>query len=242
MKSRNAKIIKKVKGLLAIARDEKNDEESQSAFILAQKLMIQYAISKHEVEDYDLLNESDKINEESVTIYKRLYWWEHYLSQLIAKNFRVKECSSGRYIDKGKQRKKKIVFYGYGRDLELAKEMYILAYDVILFHTKQYINECYNDYQEKRRRYVTESIKSSYIKGFLDGLSERFEEQLSVLRESYEVMVLVPTEVEESFQEMSADWGTSNIAPPPVEISGAYQEGFRNAKDVDFTRRTINAS
>lgn len=41
---------------------------------------------------------------------------------------------------------------------------------------------------------------------------------------------------------MSADWGTSDITPPPVEISGAYQEGFKNAKDVDFARSTINGS
>ncbi|HAP3793174.1 TPA: DUF2786 domain-containing protein, partial [Enterococcus faecalis] len=47
----NKKIIKKIKGLLAISRDQKNDEESQSAFILAQKLMIQYNIDKNEVEE-----------------------------------------------------------------------------------------------------------------------------------------------------------------------------------------------
>lgn len=38
MENKNEKIIKKIKGLLAIARDERNDEESQSAFVLAQRL------------------------------------------------------------------------------------------------------------------------------------------------------------------------------------------------------------
>jgi len=42
--NRNESIIKKIKGLLAIADDAKNDEESQSAFLLAQKLMIKHDI------------------------------------------------------------------------------------------------------------------------------------------------------------------------------------------------------
>ena len=69
------KIIRKVKGLLAIARDQHNDEESQSAFILAQKIMLQYGIDATEVEDDNFISEADQINEESVTVAKRLYWW-----------------------------------------------------------------------------------------------------------------------------------------------------------------------
>lgn len=46
----NKKIIKKVRGLLVIARDNKADEESQCAFMLAQKLMIQYDLEAHNVE------------------------------------------------------------------------------------------------------------------------------------------------------------------------------------------------
>ncbi|EIR3903414.1 DUF2786 domain-containing protein, partial [Enterococcus faecalis] len=120
----NKKIIKKIKGLLAISRDQKNDEESQSAFILAQKLMIQYNIDKNEVEELSVDSENDVIGEESVTIYKRLYWWERQLACIISENFRVKNFLNNKYL--GRQKKRRIVFYGFGRDLELAKEMYIL--------------------------------------------------------------------------------------------------------------------
>ncbi|MFZ3656319.1 DUF2786 domain-containing protein [Enterococcus faecalis] len=85
----NKKIIKKIKGLLAISRDQKNDEESQSAFILAQKLMIQYNIDKNEVEELFVDFENDVIGEESVTIYKRLYWWERQLACIISENFLI---------------------------------------------------------------------------------------------------------------------------------------------------------
>ncbi|EHV0154599.1 DUF2786 domain-containing protein, partial [Enterococcus faecalis] len=55
----NKKIIKKIKGLLAISRDQKNDEESQSAFVLAQKLMIQYNIDKSEIEELSVDSKND---------------------------------------------------------------------------------------------------------------------------------------------------------------------------------------
>ncbi|HAP8348804.1 TPA: DUF2786 domain-containing protein, partial [Enterococcus faecium] len=65
-----SKIIKKIKGLLAIAKDENQDEESQSAFVLAQRLMLQYKIDKNDV--FDTEDEIEPIGEESVTIYKKL--------------------------------------------------------------------------------------------------------------------------------------------------------------------------
>lgn len=239
MDKNNKKIIKKVKGLLAIAKDERNDEESQSAFILAQKLMIQYEIDKHEVEDCELTSELDEINQESVTIYKRLFWWERSLAIIIAENFRVKNFLSSKYM--GKQSKRKIVFYGFGRDLELAKEMYILAYDVILYHSKNFIDEYYDSHWESRSRYMTESIKSSYIRGFLSGLSERFDEQIATLRQSFEVLVLVPEEVEKSYEVMSKDWGEPlSFDPPQVEVTQAYQQGFNDGKKIDFTKSTIS--
>lgn len=62
MEKKHSRIVKKVKGLLAIANDQKNDEECQSAFVLAQKLMIEYGINKSDVEDTLI---SEEINEES---------------------------------------------------------------------------------------------------------------------------------------------------------------------------------
>ncbi|EJT5247915.1 DUF2786 domain-containing protein, partial [Listeria monocytogenes] len=37
----NEKIIRKVKRLLALAKENKSDEEGQSAFMLAQRLMLE---------------------------------------------------------------------------------------------------------------------------------------------------------------------------------------------------------
>ncbi|MDB1729501.1 MULTISPECIES: DUF2786 domain-containing protein [Enterococcus] len=239
MNESNKKIVKKIKGLLAIARDKKNDEESQSAFLLAQKLMIQYSVEKSEVEDYELSSEMDSIDEESVTIYKKLFWWERALAGIIAKNFKVKrflrtDHSTGRA-------KRKIVFFGHGRDLELSKEMYILAYETVVFHSNQYVKDYYNSYQQERTSYKTKSIKASYVRGFIEGLAQRFEEQASILREKYEIVSLVPEEVEEAYKDHSKGFKKINSTAPRVEIVEAYKQGEKDGKSVDFTKRTIQA-
>lgn len=233
--SKQEKIIKKVKGLLAIAKDHNKDEESQSAFLLAQRLMIQYSIDKRDVAFSQ--DEAEPVGTESVTVYKKLFWWERELGSIISSNFRVKMY----YTEKGSGHKTKIVFYGFGGDLELAKEMYFLAYEVLLFHTKEYIESYYlNNWEVDRTRYMTESIKASYIRGFLCGLEERFKEQVSVLTESYEVMVLVPKEVQESYEEHTKDFGKYSTVIPELKSPEAYSNGFEKAKQIDFTRSTVH--
>lgn len=232
-----AKIVKKVKGLLAIAKDENKDEESQSAFLMAQRLMIQYDIDKA-----DILEEGEEvepIGEESVTVYKKLFWWERTLGQIIAKNFRVKMFYNSKRKNGDQRKKTKVVFYGFGKDLELAKEMYILAYEVLLYHSQKYIDRWYEDEEVARERYLTESIKASYIRGFLNGLEARFEEQVAVLTERYEVMVLIPKEVEDSYKDYSKEFGVYNSKIPPVTVENAYSKGYEEAKRVDFTQKTV---
>ena len=43
----------------------------------------------------------------------------------------------------------------------------------------------------------------------LEGLEQRFNEQVSALREVYEVLVLVPEEVESSYKDYSENFGKS---------------------------------
>lgn len=231
--SNNEKIIKKVKGLLTLSRDHKDDEESQSAFIMAQKLMIKYNLSALDVDDYESDEALKNMAQVHVTVAKRLFWWERQLARIIAQNFRVKNFLTTSYG------KKQITFFGYGGDLELAKEMYILAYDVLVSHSSEYIKNHYKTTNEERSRYYTESIKSSYINGFLSGLSERFEEQVSQLREEFPLMVLIPEEVEEAYKEMSESWSSTKLSKPNVKSAQAYKSGFKNAKSVDFTRSTL---
>lgn len=238
----NQKIIRKIRGLLAIAQDEKNDEESQSAFMLAQKLMLQYGLDVSELTEQSLTGPEAAIQEEPVTVYKRLYWWERYLAQIISRNFRVKYFLNSKTV--GKQVKRQIIFYGLVKDLELAKEIYLLAYEVLLFHSRTFVNQYYQTREKQvRNRYVTESLKTSYLRGFLSGLDERFTEQVAQLRESYELLVLIPEVVEEAYRVLSNQWGKAlALQAPNVNVAEAYQEGYQTGKQIDFTKRTLKES
>lgn len=85
----NDMIIKKVKGLLAIADDTLDDEESQAAFLLAQKLMIKHNVQQKDI-DKSIKSKIDDIDAVPVTPFKTLFWWEKQLAGIISKNFRVK--------------------------------------------------------------------------------------------------------------------------------------------------------
>lgn len=237
METVNESIIKKIKGLLAIANDNKNDEESQSAFLLAQKLMMKHNISITTVEE-----NTDKvtIEEGQITAYKKLFWWERKLAIIISENFRVKNFINSKKLKDGKQRKSALMFFGFEKDVELAKEMYILAYDALKLYSNRFVEEYYQ-FRTERLHKTTIRIKDSYIRGFLEGLDAKFKEQVEQMQQEYGLMLLVPAEVEESYAELSKDFGKGiNWRLPPIEELVAYQEGFLDAKDIDYTKSTID--
>ncbi|MGH2233514.1 DUF2786 domain-containing protein, partial [Enterococcus faecalis] len=79
---------------------------------------------------------------------------------------------------------------------------------------------------------MTNSLKVSYINGFLEGLEQRFNEQVSALREVYEVLVLVPEEVESSYKDYSENFGKSIFSKPNSNIHEAYWDGYVTGKEI----------
>lgn len=231
------KIIKKVKGLLAIAHDNKNDEESQTAFLMAQKLLIKHKISMSDVED---INASERtIQSGQATTHKKLFWWERELANIIEKNFPVKWYYNSRVLDGESRKKRAIVFMGYEDDVALAKEMYILAYDVILFYTKEFVNQEQNKYGYWTRE-DTLSYKNSYMKGFLDGLKKKFEEQRLSMSQEYGLMVITPVEVKDKYDEMFKDSKGISFKIPPTQEVFAYKKGYEEGENVDYTKSTLD--
>lgn len=228
----NKAIIEKIKGLLKLANDNRNDEEGQSAFILAQRLMLKHKLNKFDL--MDDLEEEEFIGDDSVTIYKRLYWWERQLATIISKNFRVKSYVNSKRFIGDYQVKRKIIFYGQQSDLELAKEMYILAYDAILHFSDNYLINADESYSRS-------SLKQTYIRGFLTGLSRRFEEQVSSLKGKYEVLVQVPIKVERAYDELSKNFGNPlPVNIPNIQSDEAFFQGVNDGKSIDFTKTTID--
>ncbi len=240
MNDKNNRIIKKIKGLLAISKDNANDEECQSAFVLAQKLMIQYQIDQSLIDE--TICSKQNINEQEVTSLKKLYRWERTLAAVVANNFRVKH-----YIRVSGARGK-LIFYGLPNDLELSKEVYIFAYESILYFSKQFVSnkilECltsqgkWDKRRSQSRRAFSENLKKAYIKGFLSGLNQKFSEQKSNLSNDVMVLTKVPEIVEESYKELSKSFSTYGNKEKEKKFTEeelmAYLTGVKQGKKSDL--------
>ena len=238
MSDRNDAIIKKIRGLLALSNNQKDDEESQTAFIMAQKLMMKYDISMSQIESS--ANDQKAVKQGQVTVHKKLYWWERELAQIIADNFRVKFFYNCKKFRKQKQAKQSIVFLGYESDVALAKEMYILAYDVLTFYTKRFIDEYYQATNHLRTHQETINLKNSYQSGFLEGLSNKFEQQVEEMKQEYGLMVLTPKEVQDQYNEMFEGTKGATFKMPKIEEIAAYTRGYNEGNSVDYTKSTID--
>lgn len=238
--NRNESIIKKIKGLLAIADDGKNDEESQSAFLLAQKLMIKHDIQQSDVETRD---EKQEIIKGQAVAYKKLFWWERQLAGIIANNFRVKFYYHNRVLNGEKRRKSSIIFFGFENDVNLAKEMYVLAYDAISKYSERFVKNYYQkDAFVIRTKEKTKELKNSYMLGFLTGLSEKFELQVKEMEQEFGLMVITPKEVSTAYNELAKSFSgkTKPTKIPSIGEVEAYHRGRRDGEQIDYLKQTID--
>lgn len=231
----NVKIISKIRDLLRLAEGSNNDDEGQTAFLAAQKLMLKYHIDKKEMLDIST-PEHLKIDDDSVTIYKKLYWWEKQLAAIIAENFRVKSYIQSKQLHYGENMKSAIMFFGYEQDLELAKEMFILAYDAIKIYAKRHAEDLPVEVRNK--------IKRAYVTGFLDGMDNKFHEQFNNFTGEYALMVQTPKEVEEAFEKQINLQGESKSSRMDftelLEYQQHYNNGYNSGNNIDFTKSTID--
>lgn len=237
MKNRNESIIEKIKGLLALANDHKNDEECQTAFIMAQKLMVKYDISSSEIEGQEDVKE---VSKGQATAYKTLYWWERQLANIITENFKVTWYYSNKVFEGESRKRRAIIFLGFESDVALAQEMYVLAYDVFTFYVRNFVDGYYKENHLTRERTFTAELKNSFTRGFLSGLKEKFEEQVSQMQQEYGLVRMVPAEVTAAYDEMFKGAKGLNWRLPRIELIDAYDKGHHDGNKVDYTKSTLD--
>lgn len=219
------RIIRRVNKLLALAEDNSSVEESQTAFLQAQQMMVKYGVDPS---DLDISEESKRVLEKSGSDYKRLFWWERRLASIVAKNFRCKNYINNKYIEGKKQVQRRIMFMGRDEDVKLAREMYKLAKEATLFYTKRYMQQ--NDLKGS-------SVKNDYILGFVDGLEEKFEDQINSQSQEWGLVLVVPKDVEERYKKEVT--GTLYHKIPDVNSDEHYSEGYEDGNAIDYTKSTV---
>ena len=217
-------VIRKIKKLLALANDGVNSEETDTAMLLAQKMMAKHSISMKDVE-YGKEKEKTVIQGDG-TAYTKLQWWMKSLSNIIADNFR---CYS--FIRHG-YGKTKVVFMGLDDDVEIAKMIYDFAVSAIKHYSNQYvkIRGISGD------RATTIAVKNDYISGYMDGLRAKFKEQ--VQKEEFGLVLVKDALVVQEHSKMKF----SNARPSTRSTSGdakARQRGFADGKKFSHGNRGI---
>lgn len=223
------KIINKIQGLLKIAQDKSNDEECQSAFLMAQRLMLKHNLSQSDVQTEE---EKENVTKDSPTEHKSMSWWEKALANIISENFRVKHYYNFTRNSGETRSKIKFVFVGLENDVEIAKEMYILAHASILFYTEKHLSQ----YAKNRRE-----RKKAYIKGFVQGIEMKFDEQRNSLMQEYGLVVLTPAIVNKEFEELDLK-SIRGFSIPNIDKNAreSYTTGFEEGSSIDFTKRTLD--
>ena len=232
-------IVRKVEGLLAIARDNANDLECQSAFLQAQKLMMKYKIIDSELQDnhsqHDPYDYSDVKKIFVTPLKSRIYLWEITLLNVFSDNFPVKS-----FTDKvGNKRGLRIV--GLKEDVDLVHDLYILAVDTVLYFSKQYVENSYQKTNYSRTHSRTQKWRDSYTYGFIVGLNEQFKEQKKENPTAYELAISTPTVVN-NYVEETLNLKTSTRKYTEIEMDNdAYSEGKNRGRNTDLSQKRLNS-
>ena len=172
----NSKIISKVQNLLELAYDAPDDEEGQTALLMAQKLMVKHNLS---MSDVTAVKTKNNIGEAVGTWEYRLPWWQEKLATILGKNFRCQTIRR-RKRDEGITQ---VIFFGYQSDTELCTRVY----EGVILYLKYRLKRLYPTVIKSRWK----DYKKSYLLGFLEGLDHRFRDQVQS-SEEFALMVQIP--------------------------------------------------
>ena len=186
------KVLEKVKKLFALAGNNPSEAEAQAAALRAQELIAKYNLT---ITDEDEMTESSFVTGVDKS-------WKYGLAAVIEKNFRVKSYWIG---------KRKVVFYGYKQDTEVAREVFQYLFKVCEKNARR---ECRKSYQ----MYGTEKgVYYSYTRGFITGIGQKLDEQCVAL------MIVTPPEVNDQWEEFKVQQNMGTLG----KVSRNGSDGFR---------------
>lgn len=210
------KVLNKIKNLLDLASNNPNENEAMAAALKAQELMAKYDIDSSAVNSDNSENELYKARYTNSSKHE-MKKWKEVLASIIAKNF----CCKVYFITgDGKD----VVFYGYKKDAKIAVEVFKFLYETGNKLAVKYYNKC------KKEGKQTKGIMNTYLIGFCDGIKEVLDKQCTAL------MIVVPKEVEESFEEMSSGWKSSTTRLKVTNNTEAYKDGKTDGRNTAQAR------
>lgn len=226
-------IIDKIRKLLKLATS-KNENEAQTAMLMAQKYMAMHNIEMSQVEDAPI--DHDVIEEKADKKAHRTKW-KRSLASVIANNFRcdIYYKGHGNYST---------LFVGKKDDIDICKTVYQSA---VMF-----IDKNFSEYWNNEGKWVTEfdlfgdpdlhcrverplsdsiRMKDSYARGFIKRLRQRFEEQKVVAeKEGWGLVLVKDTDVVEYMQQKTFTGSLSSSSVNGID-SDAFTQGYKDCNN-----------
>lgn len=214
-KDERAKILERIKKLMALADDRGATEaEAMAAALAAQKLIAEY-----DVEDWEIhAKDAEPVVKERAEETPRKWRWK--LADVIGPAFRCRNYNSSCWDKKAGRYRQHMVFVGYKTDARAAALTFNTLYRIGNRLANRYTRGCrYNTY-------------NSYVLGFVNGIASELEKQTQAL------MIAVPPAVKDAYEEMSADFNTVDTSLAYNEQAGwAYQHGLQDGRDAVRSHR-----
>jgi hypothetical protein len=223
MKKENEKVIEKVRKALALARDNPNDHEAETAMLLAQRLLAKNGMSMNDVEDSEG-DKLDRIMEMHITERSgRIPWWKKSLAYTIAENFKCKSL-----ITRFGNSNSSLTFFGLEEDVLVAVEVYQYAEMVIDKLAKSYVGKIYRSGES------TKGVRNDFIYGFLTGLNDKFKEQVET--NEWGLVLSMDALVVKTFSEKKMRKSSSSgIRPEFAGDSRAHDAGYKEGENFADT-------
>lgn len=222
-------IIKRVHKLLALGKGNASAGEATSAVLMAQRLIVKYGIADSELDGGEGTHRAISSAETEPLVNART--WRTMLANLIARSFRCKVWEQENTTWTASYRRcnrPSLVFYGYEQDAQAAR----LSFEYLYRAGNRLANAQVRGLRMSGS--ATNGAYNSYITGFLSGLRSELEKQ------SRELMVVLPLEVAEKYEDEVASGLTSGKVR---ELScdyrrhGLIEQGIRDGRDAVRSRR-----
>jgi hypothetical protein len=219
MSEQKENVMSKIRKALALANDSANDHECETALLMAQRLMVKHGIELSEVESI-AEEESKEVVEQNITDRGRTPYWKKALATVIADNFR---CYNFNRVGGGKSR---IVFLGVKQDVELAKELFDFAVNVLETSVKRYLKQLRKERGELDN---PTGIRNDYIIGFIHGLRQKLADQVEEL--CLTPMLVKDDALVETYNGMRFTSGRSSSVQRGHD-SSAYNSGHKEGSSL----------
>lgn len=226
-------ILRRIQKLFALAGNNPDEAEVQSAMLKAQELLLKHGLNMetvngfHEQEDEDISIKEGEPDQGG----KRLFSWQVRIAQIIAKNFR---CKTFRWKD---YRDTSMHFFGQAKDVDAAVEtanfIYAVAPKLWLSFYSKWQDTPGNFTWNKRQTYA---LKNDYFMGFMEGLKDKFAEQV----QSKDLIIIIPNAVFDAYKDRSRGFVRFKVPMDRLNNAAAKEQGYRDGKGATEKHKYIS--